>query len=80
MSWLVCLDVFICLVICLTESFVPKLIIRKHLFSLTSLSYTTLAQDKNNIDATRTHDQCNATINDLDDRFWGVHNERRAIL
>jgi molybdopterin-dependent oxidoreductase alpha subunit len=49
-------------------------------FTLTSLPDNTLAPDEYLMATTRTHGQFNTTIYDLDDRYRGIHNERRVVM
>lgn len=49
-------------------------------FTITSIPDNTLADDEYLMATTRTHDQFNTTIYGLDDRYRGIHNERRVIL
>jgi molybdopterin-dependent oxidoreductase alpha subunit len=49
-------------------------------FTLTSLPDNTLAPDEYLMATTRTHDQFNTTIYGLDDRYRGIHNERRVVM
>lgn len=53
---------------------------QKASFTLTPLCYTTLAHDEYMMATTRTHDQFNTTIYGLDDRYRGIHNERRVVF
>ncbi len=49
-------------------------------FSLTEIPDNTLAHDEYLMATTRTHDQFNTTIYGLDDRYRGIHNERRVVM
>ncbi|MEO6908542.1 MAG: molybdopterin dinucleotide binding domain-containing protein, partial [Abditibacteriaceae bacterium] len=49
-------------------------------FTVTSLPDNTLASDEYLMATTRTHGQFNTTIYDLDDRYRGIHNERRVVM
>jgi len=49
-------------------------------FTLTTVPDNTLAPDEYMMATTRTHDQFNTTIYGLDDRYRGIHNERRVIF
>ena len=49
-------------------------------FTLTEIPDNTLADDEYMMATTRTHDQFNTTIYGLDDRYRGIHNERRVIF
>ncbi|ATL48916.1 hypothetical protein COR50_18050 [Chitinophaga caeni] len=49
-------------------------------FSITPLPVNTLAEGEFLMGTTRTHDQFNTTIYGLDDRYRGIHNERRVIM
>jgi len=49
-------------------------------FTLTSLPDNTLAPDEYLMATTRTHDQFNTTIYGLDDRYRGIHHERRVVM
>jgi molybdopterin-dependent oxidoreductase alpha subunit len=49
-------------------------------FSLTTLPVHKLADDEYMLTSIRSHDQFNTTIYGLDDRYRGVHNERRVIF
>lgn len=49
-------------------------------FTVTSLPDNTLAPDEYLMATTRTHGQFNTTIYDLDDRYRGIHNERRVVM
>jgi anaerobic selenocysteine-containing dehydrogenase len=49
-------------------------------FTLTTVPDNTLADDEYMMATTRTHDQFNTTIYGLDDRYRGIHNERRVIF
>lgn len=49
-------------------------------FTLTALPDNRLSDDEYMMATTRTHDQFNTTIYGLDDRYRGVHNERRVIF
>ncbi|MBO9611410.1 MAG: FdhF/YdeP family oxidoreductase [Dyadobacter sp.] len=52
----------------------------KAAFTLTELPDNKLADDEYLMATTRTHDQFNTTIYGLDDRYRGIHNERRVIF
>lgn len=49
-------------------------------FTLTDIPDNRLADDEYMMATTRTHDQFNTTIYGLDDRYRGIHNERRVIF
>lgn len=49
-------------------------------FTLTEVPDNILAEDEYMMATTRTHDQFNTTIYGLDDRYRGIHNERRVIF
>lgn len=49
-------------------------------FTLTEIPDNTLAGDEYLMATTRTHDQFNTTIYGLEDRYRGIHNERRVIF
>ncbi|ASU35000.1 FdhF/YdeP family oxidoreductase [Mucilaginibacter xinganensis] len=49
-------------------------------FTLTELPEHKLADDEYMMTSIRSHDQFNTTIYGLDDRYRGVHNERRVIF
>ena len=49
-------------------------------FTVTALPDNTLAPDEYLMATTRTHGQFNTTIYDLDDRYRGIHNERRVVM
>ncbi len=49
-------------------------------FTLTTVPDNTLANDEYLMATTRTHDQFNTTIYGLEDRYRGIHNERRVIF
>lgn len=49
-------------------------------FTITAIPDNTLADDEYMMATTRTHDQFNTTIYGLDDRYRGIHNERRVIF
>lgn len=49
-------------------------------FTMTELPDNRLEDDEYMMATTRTHDQFNTTIYGLDDRYRGVHNERRVIF
>ncbi|WP_160717516.1 FdhF/YdeP family oxidoreductase [Chitinophaga solisilvae] len=49
-------------------------------FTLTDIPATHLAEDEYMMATTRTHDQFNTTIYGLDDRYRGIHQERRVIF
>ncbi|MEH0155551.1 FdhF/YdeP family oxidoreductase [Limibacter armeniacum] len=49
-------------------------------FTLTDIPENTLDADEYLMATTRTHDQFNTTIYGLDDRYRGIHNERRVIF
>lgn len=49
-------------------------------FTLTQIPENTLAEGEYLMGTTRTHDQFNTTIYGLDDRYRGIHNERRVIF
>jgi molybdopterin-dependent oxidoreductase alpha subunit len=52
----------------------------KAIFSLTSLYKKELADDEYKLTSIRSHDQFNTTIYGNDDRYRGIHNERRVIF
>jgi len=52
----------------------------KAAFSVTALPVHKLAGDEYMMTSIRSHDQFNTTIYGLDDRYRGVHNERRVIF
>ncbi len=52
----------------------------KAAFSVTELTENKLADDEYMMMSIRSHDQFNTTIYGLDDRYRGVHNERRVIF
>ena len=52
----------------------------KAAFSVTKLSKLSLADDEYRMATIRSHDQFNTTIYGSDDRYRGIHNERRVIL
>jgi len=52
----------------------------KTIFSITNLPQNTLAEDEYMMTSIRSHDQFNTTIYGLDDRYRGIHNERRVIF
>ena len=52
----------------------------KAAFSVTKLSDDQLAEDEYMMATIRSHDQFNTTIYGLEDRYRGIHNERRIIL
>jgi molybdopterin-dependent oxidoreductase alpha subunit len=52
----------------------------KAIFSLTRLYKKTLAADEYRLTSIRSHDQFNTTIYGNDDRYRGVHNERRVVF
>ncbi|MBK0379047.1 FdhF/YdeP family oxidoreductase [Mucilaginibacter segetis] len=49
-------------------------------FTITTLPHNTLADDEFMMTTIRSHDQFNTTIYGLQDRYRGVHNERRVIF
>ncbi|SKA30246.1 oxidoreductase alpha (molybdopterin) subunit [Chitinophaga eiseniae] len=49
-------------------------------FTLTDIPVNKLADDEYLMATTRTHDQFNTTIYGLDDRYRGIHQERRVIF
>ena len=49
-------------------------------FTLTAVPENKLEPDEYLMATTRTHDQFNTTIYGLDDRYRGIHNERRVIF
>lgn len=49
-------------------------------FTLTDIPVNHLADDEYLMATTRTHDQFNTTIYGLDDRYRGIHQERRVIF
>lgn len=49
-------------------------------FTLTEIPDNTLDADEYLMATTRTHDQFNTTIYGLEDRYRGIHNERRVIF
>jgi len=49
-------------------------------FTLTKIPDNLLDEDEYMMATTRTHDQFNTTIYGLDDRYRGIHNERRVIF
>lgn len=49
-------------------------------FTISEVPNNTLADDEYLMATTRTHDQFNTTIYGLDDRYRGIHNERRVIF
>jgi len=52
----------------------------KAAFSVTKLSDNKLADDEYMMMSIRSHDQFNTTIYGLEDRYRGIHNERRVIF
>ncbi len=52
----------------------------KAAFSVTKLPDDQLAKDEYMMATIRSHDQFNTTIYGLEDRYRGIHNERRVIL
>ncbi|MDR3693830.1 FdhF/YdeP family oxidoreductase [Mucilaginibacter sp.] len=52
----------------------------KAIFSITNLPVLKLANDEYIMTSIRSHDQFNTTIYGLDDRYRGIHNERRVIF
>jgi anaerobic selenocysteine-containing dehydrogenase len=52
----------------------------KAAFSVTKLPDHQLAKDEYMMATIRSHDQFNTTIYGLEDRYRGIHNERRVIL
>jgi len=52
----------------------------KAIFSITRLPEHKLADDEYMMTTIRSHDQFNTTIYGLEDRYRGVHNERRVIF
>ena len=49
-------------------------------FTVTPIYHTILKEDEYMMATTRTHDQFNTTIYGLDDRYRGIHNERRVVF
>lgn len=49
-------------------------------FTLTEIPENELKDDEFFMGTTRTHDQFNTTVYGLDDRYRGIHNERRVIM
>jgi molybdopterin-dependent oxidoreductase alpha subunit len=49
-------------------------------FSITELPKHEMAADEYRLTSIRSHDQFNTTIYGLDDRYRGIHNERRVIF
>jgi anaerobic selenocysteine-containing dehydrogenase len=49
-------------------------------FSITDLPKTELADDDFIMSSARSHDQFNTTIYGMEDRYRGIHNERRVIF
>lgn len=49
-------------------------------FTVAAVPENVLAPDEYLMATTRTHDQFNTTIYGLDDRYRGIHNERRVIM
>jgi molybdopterin-dependent oxidoreductase alpha subunit len=49
-------------------------------FSITELPKHEMAADEYRLTTIRSHDQFNTTIYGLDDRYRGIHNERRVIF
>ncbi len=49
-------------------------------FTLTEIPENKLDDDEFFMGTTRTHDQFNTTVYGLDDRYRGIHNERRVIM
>ena len=49
-------------------------------FSITGLPETELEDDDFIMSSVRSHDQFNTTIYGMDDRYRGIHNERRVIF
>jgi molybdopterin-dependent oxidoreductase alpha subunit len=49
-------------------------------FTLTEVPVDELEDDEYIMATTRTHDQFNTTIYGLDDRYRGIHNERRVVF
>jgi len=49
-------------------------------FTITELTHHKLADDEYVMMTIRSHDQFNTTIYGLDDRYRGIHNERRVIF
>ncbi|MDB4904487.1 MAG: oxidoreductase alpha (molybdopterin) subunit [Mucilaginibacter sp.] len=52
----------------------------KAVFTLTNLYKKTLADDEYMLTSIRSHDQFNTTIYGYEDRYRGIHNERRVIF
>ncbi|CAN5178834.1 FdhF/YdeP family oxidoreductase [soil metagenome] len=52
----------------------------KAIFTVTALPKHQLADDEFMLTSIRSHDQFNTTIYGLDDRYRGIHNERRVIF
>jgi molybdopterin-dependent oxidoreductase alpha subunit len=52
----------------------------KAIFTLTNLHKKTLADDEYMLTSIRSHDQFNTTIYGYEDRYRGIHNERRVIF
>ncbi|MEL7160933.1 MAG: molybdopterin dinucleotide binding domain-containing protein, partial [Bacteroidota bacterium] len=49
-------------------------------FSVSELSHHELAEDEYLMMTVRSHDQYNTTIYGMDDRYRGIHNERRIVM
>ena len=58
-----------------TDEFGPRIP-----FSITELPKHEIASDEYRLTTIRSHDQFNTTIYGLDDRYRGIHNERRVIF
>jgi molybdopterin-dependent oxidoreductase alpha subunit len=58
-----------------TDEFGPRIP-----FSITELPKHEMAADELRLTTIRSHDQFNTTIYGLDDRYRGIHNERRVIF
>jgi len=52
----------------------------KAIFSISELPVNKLEKDEYMMTSIRSHDQFNTTIYGLDDRYRGIHNERRVIF
>jgi anaerobic selenocysteine-containing dehydrogenase len=52
----------------------------KAAFTITQLPDNKLAEDEYVLTSIRSHDQFNTTIYGLDDRYRGIHNERRVVF
>ncbi len=60
--------------------FMTELFGNKMPFSITQLPENKLADDEYMMSSVRSHDQFNTTIYGLEDRYRGIHNERRVIF